>query len=112
MTYGQIEQKVRTLVNDTQEPYRFAQGEIFGFIQGAVRHLRNINPSEKYDERGLLDEAMPTPADDVEVRLDPRHEEAVVKYAAHLVYQLDMTDSVNLQISETLRTRAEALMQL
>jgi hypothetical protein len=112
MTYDMLEEKVRTLVNDTQEGYSFAQGTIFGFLVDSVRHLRNINPSEKYDEHGLLDEDIPTPGVEVEVRIDPRHEEAVVKYAAHLVYQLDMTDSVNLQISETLRTRAEALMQL
>ena len=112
MTYGQIEQKVRTLVNDTQTPYRFAQDDVFGFVADAVRQLRNINPSETYGPNGLLDEEVPVPAAGTEVRFDPRHEEAVVKYAAHLVYQLDMTDTVNLQISETLRTRAEALMQL
>jgi len=112
MTYDMLENKVRTIVNDTQEQFRFAQGTIFGFLVDAVRHLRNINPSEKYDARGLLDEEVPTPGVEVDVRIDPRHEEAVVKYAAHLVYQLDMTDTVNLQISENLRTRAEALMQL
>ncbi len=112
MTYAQFEQQVRLLVNDTETPYRFAQGTVFGFVKDAVRHLRNINPPEKYDARGLLDEAVPEPDADTDIRVDPRHEEAVVKYAAHLVYQLDMTDSVNLQISETLRTRSEALMQL
>ena len=35
-----------------------------------------------------------------------------MKYAAHKVYELDSTDSVNLQLSEAFRTRAEALMQL
>lgn len=112
MTYGQIEAKVRTLVNDTETPYRFAAGTVYGFIADAVRHLRNINPAEKYGPDGLLDEAVPEQEEDNEVRFDPRHEEAVVKYAAHLVYQLDMTDTVNMQISETLRTRSEALMQL
>lgn len=112
MTYGQIEAKVRTLVNDTEQPYRFSADDIYGFISSAVRHLRNINPSEKYGPDGLLDEEVPAPAAATEVRFDPRHEEAVVKYAAHKVYELDMTDTVNLQISETLRTRAEALMQL
>lgn len=113
MTFGEIENMVRLLVNDAQEPYRFAQTDIFGFAVDAVRHLRNINPSEKYDPNtGLLDDAIPTPASDATVRISSRHEEAVVKYAASLVYQLDMTDTVNLQISETLRTRAEALMQL
>lgn len=112
MTYGQIEAKVRTLVNDKETPYRFSADEIHGSIATAVRHLRNINPAEKYGPDGLLDEAVPAPAAETEVRFDPRHEEAVVKYAAHKVYELDMTDTVNLQISETLRTRAEALMQL
>lgn len=112
MTYAQFEQKIRLLVNDTMMPYRFAQETIFDFTREAVKHLRNINPSEKYGPDGLLDEEVPVPAAGTEVRFDPRHEEAIVKYAAHLVYQLDQTDTVNLQISETLRTRAEALMQL
>ena len=116
MTLGDIESKVRTLVNDTQEPYRFDAKVVRGFIIDAVRHLRNINPSERYGADGRLDETLPDlNGEQVEqeaVRILPRHEEAVIKYAAHLIYQLDMTDTVNLQISETLRTRAEALMQL
>jgi hypothetical protein len=118
MTFGEIEKKVRALVNDTESgAYRFASPEIRGFIADAVRHLRNINPAEKYSpETGALDESVPDPAgadaEGAEVRFHPRHEEAVVKYAAHLVYQLDMTDTVNMQLSEALRARAEALMQL
>lgn len=112
MTLGQIEAKVRLLVNDTEDPYRFKTDDIFGFTVDAVRHLRNINPAEKYNENGLIDESLPELESDNEIRVAPRHEEAVVKYAAHLVYQLDMTDTVNLQISENLKARAEALMQL
>jgi len=112
VTYGDFERQVRLLVNDTQEPYRFSQYDVFGAIRGAVEHLRNINPAEKYGTNGLLDEVVPEPADGTDVRIDRRHVEAVVKYAAHLVYQLDMSDTVNMQISESLRTRAEALMQL
>lgn len=118
MTYNAIERRVRLLVNDTEPgAYRFTPEDVRGFIADAVRHLRNVNPSEKYDpDTGLVDESLPDPhgedAASDEVRFDPRHEEAVVKYAAHKVYELDQTDTVNLQISETLRTRAEALMQL
>lgn len=112
MTYGELEARVRLLVNDTMAPFRFDQRTILGFIADAVRHLRNINPAEKYGADGLVDETIPSPAPSAALRFDPRHEEAVVKYAAHKVYELDMTDTVNLQISETLRTRAEALMQL
>lgn len=112
-TYGDIEDKVRLLVNDTEEPKRFASDSIWGFTVDAVRQLRRICPSERYGEDGLLDDSLPVPEDaDDTVRIDERHEEAVIKYAAHLIYQLDMTDTVNMQIAEALRTRAEALMQL
>lgn len=114
MTYAQIEAKVRTLVNDMEAPYRFPADTIRAFIANAIRHLRLMNPSERYNEAGQLDDALPAPGADGggDIRFSPRHEEAIVKYAAHKVYELDMTDTVNLQISETLRTRAEALMQL
>ena len=118
MTFSEIESRVRLLVNDTEpSAYRFESVKIWEFVVDAVRHLRNVNPSEKYNPvTGLVDESLPDPhgedAASDEVRFDPRHEEAVVKYAAHKVYELDQTDTVNLQISETLRTRAEALMQL
>lgn len=112
MTYADYETKVRLLVNDTQEPLRFSQVDVFGCVRDAVEHLRNINRAERYGLNGLLDEAVPEPNADADIRVDSRHVEAVVKYAAHLVYQLDMSDTVNMQIAETLRARAEALMQL
>lgn len=112
MTYAQFEQKIRLLVNDTMMPYRFAQETIFDFTREAVKHLRNIQPTERYGVDGLLDEDVPEAGADIDIRLSEKYVEAVVKYAAHLVYQLDQTDTVNLQISEALRTRAETLMQL
>lgn len=124
MTYGEIEAKVRTLVNDAEMPHRFKSDDIRGFARTAVLHLRHINPSERYGAKGLLDENVPAPPNaadqvtgeggepDVEIRIGRDHEDAVVKYAAYLVYQLDITDTVNMQVAESLRTRAEALMQL
>lgn len=110
MTFGDIGAKVRTLVNDTENPYRFTSAQIWGFIVDAVRRLRVVNPSERYGENGLLDDSIPTPASGTEIRFDSRHEEAIVKYAAAKVYELDMTDTENLQIAENLRARAEGLM--
>ena len=110
MTFGEIEAKVRTLVNDTETPYRFTSKQIQGFTIDAVRHLRTVNPSERYGANGLLDDSIPTPASGTEIRFDPRHEEAVVKYVAYKVYELDMTDTANLQIAENLKARAESLM--
>ena len=112
MTYGAIEQEVRTLVNDTAEPYRFRSQDIWRFIVKAVRHLRAIHPSERYGENGLIDDAIPTPASDADVRIGEKYEDAIVKYAAYQVYELDMTDTENFQIADALRARAETLMQL
>ena len=112
MTFGDIETKVRTLVNDTEIPYRFTSAQIWGFTVDAGRHLRMVNPSERYGANGLLDDSVPTPASGTAIRFDQRHEEAVVKYAAYKVYELDMTDTENFQIAENLRARADALMML
>ena len=72
-----------------------------------------MQPPEKYGPDSRLDEPVPEAGANTDIRInEEKYVEAVVKYAAHLVYQLDMTDTVNLQISETLRTRTEALMQL
>ena len=112
MTYGDIESRARALVNDWQEPYRFSQETLFGFAVDAVRQLRNVNPSEKYGPNGLLDETIPERAPGNDIRIDPRHEEAVVLFVGHKAYQQDLSDTVNMQLSENLRTRAEALMRL
>ena len=112
MTYGAIEQEVRTLVNDTAEPYRFRSQDIWRFTVKAVRHLRTIQQSERYGVNGLIDDTIPEPASDTEVRIGEKYEDAIVKYAAYQVYELDMTDTANLQVAETLKARAETLMQL
>lgn len=112
MTYADIEREARLLVNDTQEPYRFTQVDIFRFAVKAVRHLRNVNRSEEYGPNGLLDSAIPEPDAETDVRIDPKHEDAVVKFVASLIYEQDMSDTVNMQLVTALRTRAEALMQL
>jgi len=110
----ELEAKVRTLVNDTEsDAYRFSQEVVFDCIRSAVGHLRTIQPSEKYGENMLLDATAFVVAPGVDIRInEARYVDAVVKYAASLVYELDITDTVNMQVSETLKNRAETLMQL
>ena len=112
MTIGDIEKKVRTLVNDSDAPdYRFKQEEIHGFIVDAVRHLWRIRPETRY-VNGILCNVEIEATASFEIPVDVRFEEALVSYAAYKVYQLDMSDTVNMQMADTLRTRAEALMQI
>ncbi|MBQ4200431.1 MAG: hypothetical protein II649_11205 [Kiritimatiellae bacterium] len=112
MTYNELEQRVRLLVNDTEPAaYRFQIDIIKEFAAEAVRRLRHLNQSERYGADGLLDDKTPDADWSGDVRIESRHVDAVVMYAAHLVYRLDMSDTVNLQLSETLRARAEALMR-
>ena len=112
MTYEQIEKEVRLLVNDTESPFRFTQEAIFRYTVVAVRHLRNVNRSEEYGPNGLLDSEIPAPSVEADIRIDPKHEDGVVKFVASLVYEQDQSDTVNMQIAASLRTRAEALFQL
>lgn len=112
MTIGDIEKKVRTLVNDSDAgAYRFASNDIYGFIVDAIRHLQRIRPETRY-ANGVLMSGEIVPSASTEIPVDYRFEEALVTYAAYKVYQLDMSDTVNMQMADTLRTRAEALMQL
>lgn len=110
MTFREIEEKVRTLVNDAKSPHRFTDSQIWGFATDAVRRLRTINPSERYGENGLLDDSIPSEVADADVRIDPRHHEAVIMYVAAKAYELDMTDTVNLQTANVLLSRAESMM--
>lgn len=112
MTFEAIEQEVRTLVNDAEAPYRFAQEDIWRFIVNAVEHLRNIKPSERYGENGLIDDSLPTPSANAEIRFSKKYEEAIVAYVGFRIYQLDTTDTANMQVAENLKARAETLMQL
>ena len=112
MTIGDIEKKVRTLVNDSDAPdYRFKPEEIHGFIVDALRHLWRIRPETRYVNGVLCNVEIEATAS-WEIPVDGRFEEALVSYAAYKVYQLDMSDTVNMQMADTLRTRAEALMQI
>ena len=112
MTYEQIEREVRLLVSATESPFRFAQEDIFRYVVIAVRHLRNVNRSEEYGPNGLLDSEIPAPSVEADIRIDPKHGDGVVKFVASLVYEQDQSDTVNMQIAASLRTRAEALFQL
>ena len=112
MTIGDIEKKVRTLVNDSDASgYRFKPEEIHGFTVDALRHLWRIRPETRY-ANGMLMSGEIVPAVGTEIPVDSRFEEALVTYTAYKVYQLDMSDTVNIQLAETLKTRAEALMQI
>ena len=112
MTVGDIEKKVRTLVNDSDTSgYRFNPEEIHGFIVDALRHLWRIRPETRYVNGVLCNVEIEATAS-WEIPVSDRFEEALVAYAAYKVYQLDMSDTVNMQMAETLRTRAEALMQI
>lgn len=110
----ELETKVRTLVNDTEsDEYRFSKEVVFDCIRRSVEHLRTINPSEKYGDDSMLDMSALAVVPDADIRInEDRHVDDVVKYAASLIYELDITDTVNMQVSETLKNRAETLMQI
>ena len=113
MTFGMLEERVRVLVNDSVDgAYRFPSDDVWGYIMDGVRHLRRIHPSSRYDENTNLYDDEPELDAYSDVPADKRYEEALIDYAAYRIYQLDATDTTNMQLSENFLAKAEKLMQL
>lgn len=110
MTFSEIETRVRYLVNDSDEPHRFGQRELWGYAIAALRRLRVVNPSTRYRD-GLIDDSEPVPSLDSVIPVWPRHEEAIIDYVAYCLYRLDASDTTNATLAENFLGRAETLMR-
>lgn len=45
MTYAEIENAARTLLQDDKTPYRFAAVEVYGYVNSCVKTLLSVRPS-------------------------------------------------------------------
>lgn len=101
---------VRRLTKDTgTTPYR-DDATICRAVVDALRHLRSVRPESRYDAQGALEDvAFPTDAAELaafEVGLEEAWRLGVAYYAAARCYEEDVTDSVNLQLAQTLFQKA------
>lgn len=107
---GSFVPEIRTLIRDTIEPYHVDTSKIVGFVRDAFVHMWSVRPESRYLDFRLSDMTWPVGGDQSEImmRFDDRWRLGLVYYAAARCYENDITDSVNLQLADTLFKRADA----
>ena len=100
MTPNEIFTVARRFLQDTAEPYRWADQELANNLKFALRELNKIRPETRY-VNGLLTDGTELPDDfDEEIALEDRYEEALAYYVVYLCYLDDNTDTVNGNLAE------------
>ena len=89
MTVQSLETKVRGIINDSVQPYRWSQSKVKEYLQLAMRRLNVIAPHTRYLADGSIVDEVELPNDNnAVVPVSNRYEEALAYYAAHLCYLL------------------------
>ena len=110
-TTSDVTSKVRKIVNDTLEPYRWEDDEIRDYLQTAVRRL-NVNvPTTRYLGDDMVDYVELPEDADADIPIHVSYEEALVYYVVHLCYTKDDPDTSNAELAAAFFTRADALMR-
>lgn len=111
MTVQSLETKVRGIINDSVQPYRWSQLKVKEYLQLAMRRLNVIAPQTRYLADGSIVDEVELPNDNnAVVPVSNRYEEALAYYAAHLCYLLDDPDTANAELANTYLAKAERLM--
>lgn len=111
MTVQSLDTKVRGIINDSVQPYRWSQSRVKEYLQLAVRRLNVVAPHTRYLADGSIVDEVELPNDNnAVVPVSNRYEEALAYYAAHLCYLLDDPDTANAELANTYLAKAERLM--
>ena len=111
MTVSELESKVRGIVNDAIQPYRWTPQKVREYLQLAIRRLHVLAPQTRYTADGSLVDEVVLPSDqNASVGIADRYAESLVYYAAHLCYLLDDPDTANAELANTYLAKAERMM--
>lgn len=111
MTPGEIEERARIILLDTDETApRFEAKELFFAMRDGMVQTRSVRPESRYHDGVLvdLDFPMPTDWDDISVataseadlKMDDRWLEAIVYYVVHRMYMKDDPDTQNANLAK------------
>lgn len=122
MTLGEMEKRVRMIVGDRFETYRFSPGFVLTALCEGVERLRDIRPESRYFNLALFDWARPAglsvestsdadaaAAQAFEPYFDAKWNDAVVSYAASRCYESDQGDTANAQLAAEQMSKFEKL---
>ncbi len=112
MTAGEIERKVRLIIQDTVSEYRWTSEEIKDYLQDGCIALNAIRPETRYVGGLLTDGTVLPESDDDPISIDNRFAEALVFYVVYKCYLKDATDTTNQGLAESYLNKFNTKAQL
>ena len=122
MTLGDMEKRVRFIVGDSNEPYRFEAGFVITSLCEGIERLRGLRPESRYFGLRLFNWVRPsalkiegmTDAETITVRafepyFDPKWNDAVANFSASRCYEYDQSDTLNTQLAADHMAKFEKL---
>lgn len=102
--------EIRDLTRDTITPYHHPDLLIHKAVKDAFVHMQSVRPESRYEGMRLVDTEFPEADSDLgafEITFDRRWRLGILYYAAARCYEADITDSVNLQLAQTLLQKSD-----
>ena len=109
-TTSDIFAKVRRILSDTVEPYRWDNSVLRSNLQMAVKRLNCRVPTTRYVGDELFDYIELPVTIDGAIPINDIYEEPLVYYVASLCYNVDDPDTSNAELANTYLAKAERLM--
>lgn len=123
-TVGDIVAKVREYMLDTEPAaYRYSDALVVGAVFDGLRVLHSARPESQYEGLKLVSHDYPfvtpgTPAEEVEAakempwHLEPRWEMAVRYFACARCFEVDSSDTINLQRAQECQANFTNLIKM
>lgn len=112
MTVADIEKRVRIVLMDDNDPYRWSSEFIRMAIGDALAFLHAARPETRY-VNGLLTDGVPLPENDFEdFPIDGRFREGIVSYVAYKCLETENPDTQNISLADSYLNKAKSLMQI
>ncbi len=92
---------------------KFTDAQLAHYAVDGLYRLYSVRPSSRYNEDGTLDDVVFPTADNAllafSVKIDERWRLGVVYFAAARAHECGVTDTVNLQLAQSLKQQADAV---
>ena len=102
--------KVRRIIGDEVEPYRWEDEELRENLQLALKRLNVRVPVTRYAGNDIVDYTELPDETDAPIPVDAKHEEGLVYYVVYLCYSKDDPDTANAELANAYLAKAERLM--
>ena len=109
-TTNDVLTKVRTIINDDFEPYRWSDEVLRVNLQTAAKRLAVSAPHTRYIGNDVVDFVEIPEDGDEPITIPDQYEEGLVYYVAHLCYLKDDPDTNNAELANAYFAKAERLM--